>query len=173
MYANEKFEDSIPLAAKNFQKILSFYLFGCPVEGTSIRADTFAQRGWKGSQFSTLKACMLEVATPELKQRYFPCVKCELDARFLEMEKLDVLDEYCVFLKRDQKKVMESLFSAIRNALAHGSFTRKRHRKTYVYFFANYDGYLKAEIRLHEETLLNWINLVNSDPCLLRKHRVQ
>ena len=169
MYANEKFDASIPMTSKNFQKVLSFYLFGCPVEGTSIRADTFAQRGWKGKLFTTLKSNMLKTATPELRERYYPCTKTELDMHFKAVENLSELDEYCVFLKHDQAKVMESLFSAIRNAFAHGSFTRKRYKKTYVYFFANYDGYLKAEIRLHEETLLNWIKLVNSDPYSLRR----
>ena len=168
MYTKGKFDASIPLASRNFQKILSFYLFGCPVEGTSVRADTFAQRGWKGNLFSTLKSNMLKCATPALKTRYCPCLKDELEEAFFRMEALDESEEYCVFLKRDHAKVMESLFSAIRNALAHGSFTRKKRNKTYIYFFANYDGYLKAEIRLQEDTLLNWIKIVNSNPYSLK-----
>ena len=64
---------------------------------------------------------------------------------------------------------MESLYSAIRNALAHGSFLMKKRRGTNMYFFANYDGYLKAVIQLKEETLLNWISLFQSNPEDVKK----
>ena len=53
------------------------------------------------------------------------------------VESLNSTDEYCVFLKHDSSRVMESLYSAIRNALAHGSFLMKKRRGTNMYFFAN------------------------------------
>lgn len=56
---------------------------------------------------------------------------------------------------------MDSLYGAIRNALAHGSFSCKKSKNDIFYFFVNYDGYQKAEIQLAETTLLNWINLRN------------
>lgn len=169
MYKDEKFNETIPLSSSNFRKILEFYLFGCPVEGTSVRADTFAQRGWRKEWYSTLKSHMLKKATPDLRNHYHPCAKKDLEKHFSRMEDLPETAEFCVFLKRDEKKVMDSLYGAIRNALAHGSFTRKKVKKKYVYFFANYDEYLKAQIRLYESTLLEWIKLVNSNPYELRK----
>ena len=90
--------------------------------------------------------------------------KAELEEKYEVVESLNSTDEYCVFLKHDSSRVMESLYSAIRNALAHGSFLMKKRRGTNMYFFANYDGYLKAVIQLKEETLLNWISLFQSNP---------
>ncbi|MDD7122525.1 MAG: hypothetical protein PUH81_07590 [Clostridiales bacterium] len=164
MYKDEKFNDTIPLNTKNFQKILLFYLFNCPAADTSIRADTFAQRGWKKELYSTLKSDMLNAATPNLRKHYCPCTKDNLESTFAQMESLDETEEYCVFLKHEERKVMDSLYRAIRNAFAHGSFTRKKKKKEFIYFFANYDGYLKAQIQLKESTLLAWIGIINSGP---------
>lgn len=164
LYNDVKFKNVIPLHDKNFQEILRFYLFGCPVAGASCSADTFEQLGWKKESFSTLKSKMLKAASPDLKVNYFPCKKEELEKRFQQMEKLATSKEFCVFLKHDETRIMDSLYSAIRNALAHGSFTLKKANKKYIYFFANYDVYLKAQIRLHEETLLNWVKIVKNGP---------
>ena len=71
-------------------------------------------------------------------------------------------NEYCVFLKQDEKTVMQSLFSAIRNAFAHGSFNVKTYNGVKIYYFENFNGYLKAEIVLHEETLLAWIPILEA-----------
>ena len=62
---------------------------------------------------------------------------------------------------------MQSLFSAIRNSFAHGSFAVQRYKDNsgkniQIFFFSNFDGYLKAELVLQEETLLRWIDIVNS-----------
>lgn len=166
---DEKFNSVIPLRSYSFQEILDFYLFGCPVEGTSVRADTFEQRGWKKNGFTILKNLMLKKATPELIKHYYPCKKDELEGCFSKVDDLPESEEFCVFLKRDDKRVMDSLYGAIRNALAHGSFTQKKVKKKNIYFFANYDKYLKAQIRLYESTLLESIKLVNSNPHELQK----
>ena len=158
MYSEDMFREGIPLTSRKFHRILDFYLFHCPGDGTSVRATTFEQQGWKGTLFSTLKREMLARAS-SLKSNYYPCTKTELEEKYEVVESLNSTDEYCVFLKHDSSRVMESLYSAIRNALAHGSFLMKKRRGTNMYFFANYDGYLKAVIQLKEETLLNWISL--------------
>ena len=111
-----------------------------------------------------MKREMLARASSSLKSNYYPCTKAELEEKYEVVESLNSTDEYCVFLKHDSSRVMESLYSAIRNALAHGSFLMKKRRGTNMYFFANYDGYLKAVIQLKEETLLNWISLFQSNP---------
>ena len=55
MYSEDMFREGIPLTSRKFHRILDFYLFHCPVDGTSVRATTFEQQGWKGTLFSTLK----------------------------------------------------------------------------------------------------------------------
>ena len=169
MYSEEMFMEGIPISSRKFHRILDFYLFHCPVEGTSVRATTFAQQGWRGTLFSTLKREMIANSSPTLKDNYFPCSKAELEGKYDEVEKSNSTDEYCVFLKHDSNRVMESLYSAIRNALVHGSFLMKKRKGINMYFFANYDGYLKAMIQLREGTLLNWIDIFHSNPDELRK----
>ena len=157
------FDNKIDLSSKKLRIILDFYLFQCPVENKSKRGKTFEQLGWKGSnQFGALKRKMLKKATISLKSNYKPCKKDELKKAFLDVKKIRSPDEYCVFLKFDEETVMQSLFSAIRNALAHGSFAVRTYDGKRIYFFSNYKEYLKAEIVLHEETLLNWIRIVKA-----------
>ena len=164
---SKTYNDSLKLTNRNFQAILDFYLFQCPTPGKSKRARVFSKLGWSGQkQFSQLKKKLLASATSSLNNNYHPCKRDDLPAGFEKVEKVHPVDEYCVFLKTDEKSVMQSLFSAIRNALAHGSFSVQQFKsdgKTYrIYFFSNFKDYLKAEIVLQEETLLNWIEIVKS-----------
>ena len=157
----KQFDKEVKLNNKNFQKILDFYLFSCPTPNKSFRSKTFEQLGWQGKkQFALLKTLLLSSASNSLKGNYHPCKKEELQGKFDEVENIHPVDEYCVFLKSDEKTVIQSLFSAIRNAFAHGSFSVQTYKKTRVYFFANYHDYLKAEIVLQEKTLLAWIEIL-------------
>ena len=161
------FENKLALNNKNLQKILSFYLFHCPVSGTSFRGIAFEKYGWKGApQFATLKRELLKHATESLSANYFPSKKDELAANFAAVSTVTPVDEYCVFLRNEENTVMQSLFSAIRNAFAHGSFSIREYTfkgcKYRIYFFSNYKNYLKAEMVLHEKTLLSWISVVES-----------
>ena len=61
MYSEDMFKEGIPLTSRKFHRILNFYLFHCPVDGTSVRATTFEQQGWKGTLFSTLKREILSM----------------------------------------------------------------------------------------------------------------
>lgn len=164
----KKFDKSYPITDKKFQKILNFFLFECPTPGTSQRAKDFSQLGWCGSlQFSNLKKRLIESASSSLRSNYYPCKKEKLPEKFKIIESVSPVDEYCVFLKNDEKTVMQSLFSAIRNAFAHGSFAIQNFKienglRIRVYFFCNYNNYLKAEIVLQETTLLKWIEIVKS-----------
>lgn len=153
----------IPDALSNpsLRKIVNFYLFNTPVPGVSARGKKFADYGFHGAKaFANLKTSMLKSASPSLKGNYIPCRKEELEENFKLMESVSPPDEYCVFLKRDERTVMCSLFSAIRNAFAHGSFNVKSYNGVRIYFFLNYNGYKKAQIVLRETTLLAWIGLI-------------
>lgn len=44
MYSEDMFKEGIPLTSRKFHRILDFYLFHCPVDGTSVRATTFEQQ---------------------------------------------------------------------------------------------------------------------------------
>ena len=170
---------SIPFSDRNFRRILQFYLFESPVEGKSFRGKTFSEQGWKGAYFSSFKAKMLQAATPALRKNYHPCKKEEVQGHYdcLSEKKGE---EYCIFMKWEERRIIEALFSAIRNSFAHGSFDVKQYtngqdkQSNRVCFLVNYDNGLKAVIVLREETLLAWIDLFYSEPSRVttRKRKI-
>ena len=151
---------------RNVQKVLQFYLFESPVPGTSRAGKCFSELGWKGSYFSTLKAQLLHLADDSFA--YIPCIKDELPEALAARPPAKAQQEYTVFLKHDERRVIESLFRAIRNSIAHGSFSRYTRNKCVYYYFENEDGYVKARINVKEKTLLEWAKAVNEDPETVR-----
>lgn len=152
------------LSNKNLQRIILFYLIECPVEGKSQRGKTFREYGYIGSpSFSSLKKNLFSLATPSLRSNYHPCKKEELNDCFKNCEGISYPDEYCCFLKTYENSVIRSMFSAIRNALAHGSFNVKSYKGKRIYYFSNFKEYEKARIVLHEETLLSWIRIIKNE----------
>lgn len=118
------FDNKIAMNSSTFQKILDFYLFRCPVKGTSFRGVPFSEHGWNGTkQFAKLKKLLLSSSSADLASNYYPCKKEELSDKFNKVSVVSPVNEYCVFLKNEENTVMQSLFSAIRNAFAHGSFS--------------------------------------------------
>lgn len=161
MKYDTKFVTPKRISNSNFQKILMFYLFECPVAGKSQRGKTFEQFGYTGvSSYGALKKELLNAATPSLSKNYMPSNKNELSANIEKSKKITYPDEYCVFLKTYEKSVIKSLFSAIRNSFAHGSFNTKSYKGTRIYYFSNYKDYEKARLILYEETLLSWIKII-------------
>ena len=57
-------------------------------------------------------------------------------------------------------KQLNSLFTHIRNALAHGAFAKKQTKKGYKYIFQDYNsqGNICARIVIKEQTLNRWID---------------
>lgn len=155
---NPSFTDTLPLSNKNFQKIITFYLFECPVEGVTSRGETFRKLGWVGNtKFAQLKRNMI---TKDI--HYNASKKAEIEGNIDEVRSKNP-EQYCVFLST-HVGTLASLFKAIRNSLAHGSFSVKGKGKSRKYYFYNYDKYLKAEIVLKEEKLLSWIDIVKLGP---------
>lgn len=161
---DSKFEQPLKLNNRNLQKIINFYLLECPVENTSFRGKTFSDYGYQGpADYSRLKKKLLKNATNSLKSNYFPSKKEELESNFKKVSKVCYPDEYCVFFKYDERTIIRSLFSAIRNAIAHGSFNVRNYSGSRIYFFMNFKDYEKARIVLYEDTLLNWIKVVKGE----------
>lgn len=156
----KELKNNIPITDKKFREIVKFYLFESPVDNVSYRGNTFYEKGWRGARFNTLKKILLDSAITDLRNNYYPSDKKELEINFKKCEKLST--EYCVFLKHDNRNVIPSLFGAIRNAFAHGSFDVRHYKGEKIYFFANYKTYLKAKIVLTETTLLKWIDVFGS-----------
>ena len=165
---------SVPIENPNFLKILQFYLIDCPVSipsgkdsngrskkrHISKRGETFEQKGWTGKNLTALWNVMK-------KGKY--CVNMKKENKSVEDKVEDIIhtsnqkDEYfeliCFY---ETIGVTRSVFYAIRNALAHGSFSVYNNNGKPVYYFqSEKDGKIRSQIRLKETTLLRWIELFN------------
>lgn len=165
-----KFDVPEKLSNSNLRRIYTFYVLECPVPDVSFRGNTFEEYGFKGNvAFSTLRSAMIASASPSLKANYRPSKEEELEENFKNIENVSPPDEYCVFLKNDEKSVMNSLYKAIRNAFAHGSFNVKSYKGVRVYFLLNFKKRKKAQIVLQEQTLLSWMDTIQSGYEKLQK----
>lgn len=173
------YDSEIPLNSRNFQRVIHFYLFECPVrtfnrkkkskEGiiesevqthpkynyhfsrVSNRGVTFANRGLDGAKLNSFRAAMKRVAETDI-----------ILLPVSEIPTIDTKQEYLFILKNPENvSVTEGYFYCIRNALAHGSFDVTDSKD---YIFVNDDkGKLKGMGRVKEKTLLSWIDLFNMD----------
>ena len=174
-------KNNIPYNSKNFQSILDFYLFNCPSEirtgnkgkGTlkykkiSQRAITLRKQGWVKGKQNTLLSEMKKTSSKQLE--YYHCnTPEELSMHLLNMEKsIKLEDEHFEMIYLVQHTGMSktsSIFYAIRNALAHGSFSvlNDKNGHAVYYFESSSMGTCKSRIRLREKTLMDWIKLFNS-----------
>ena len=180
-------DSKIPFNSKNFQKILQFYLFECPVETyrhvkkekediserenqinprynyhfyrVSHSGVSFADKGLVGSKLNSFRAAMKRVAETNI-----------LLLAVNEIPKIDYGQEYIVIKKNhDHVSDTNGLFYCIRNAFAHGNFEVTESKE---YYFENRDNdKLKGVAKLKEKTLLSWIDLFNLDIDEIKKAR--
>lgn len=176
-----------PLKDENFQRVLDFFLFHCPSEiekvnkkkGTrtyskvSKRAETLRTKGWTGGYLNTLLASMKHTSSGQLEYRTFnAAVEIEKEVKALEKDTSmrDKHFEMIVFMERSDMSKTSAIFYYIRNAFAHGSFSIVNANGKKVYYLeSDKDGIVKAQIRLREETLLNWIKTFRLFPAALKK----
>ena len=158
----------IPFKDANFQKVLEFYLFNCPVlhqnnkTRVSQRGRTFEERDITGRSLTKLLSEMK--AKPASGTLLYQCLETGSND-FAQIEQRnrahDLNFEMVIFIENSDLKKTRTIFYAIRNGLAHGSFSVSGtgEKRTYC-IETRKDGALKARIRLREKTLLNWIELV-------------
>ena len=155
---NTKIHDDISYT-DNFKKIITFYLFECPVENVSARGYEFGDLGWTNYYLRKFNSMMKDVATIEDKNWRLCNIK-DIDDN---LKSIDKSKEYIVCNNGNGKT--KSIFYAIRNAFAHGSFEINYNNKVIFYHLKNIDNStLKADIYLKEETLILWISLFNTNP---------
>lgn len=179
--------NNIPWNDSNFLKIVDFYLFNCPCEtekgskknGTkeyikvSKRATTLRSQGWTGGYLNTLLASMKHTACGRLEYHTFN-TSADISAEVRRIEKdgsiADRNFEMVAMSERSDMNKTSSIYYYIRNALAHGSFSLITDKGNCIYYFESArDGDIKAQIRLREETLLQWINDFALSPKMLKQ----
>ncbi len=175
-----------PEYKSNYPKIISFYLFNCPVQTftyekidktkkkgkdnrrkvfkkVSQTNDTFESRNWVKGNLITLQNAMkgnipfiFVESTDNVEEKHR-----NLEASSSNSDKNY---EYVIFKKSGELSQTVSIFYHIRNAIAHGSFSVVRNNDTPIYYFQSQkDGDIKSRIRLKENTLLQWIDFFNSN----------
>lgn len=151
---------AFPSDNPNFIKILDFYLFNCPVyfpkmkKVVSHRATIFEKTVWKDNLTTLLSEMKRNIA-------YQP-VKSNDDVEVIRSQ-FDGNEQYIVFIENTELKITRSIFYAIRNSFAHGSFSVVNNSGKPIYYLeSSKDGIIKSQIKLYESTLLKWIDLFNS-----------
>ena len=175
----------IPLDNENFQTILRFYLFECPVtteskvkgkkvkKHISARGVALERQGWSGKTLNTLLSAMKRKASSGLK---YIIVEASNDVQSIvkseesTSNQSDLEFEMVIFKENTVMGKTKSIFYMIRNALAHGSFSVVETDSGCVYYFqSDKDGDVKGQLRLKEKTLLAWIKLVQTPVSELRR----
>lgn len=174
----EKNKKKIPMTREEFCEILLFYVYKCPVQqkdGHKVtpRAKTFEECGVIDVKLTRL----LHLMKQKIKHKEcFICCKNEKEILLNERKLTQHYDlenhvEFVLYVENKELKKTRSVFYAIRNALAHGTFSvveSKNDEKHYYIQTENRTG-IKSRMCLNEKTLLKWIDLTQkmmSGKCL-------
>lgn len=149
---------------EQFAKIYRFYVIETPVRDVSARGKTFKSLE---INMKSLNAA-LKRETPFLKELWFEPKQKEVES-FCKTEgildKVDLSREIAIHTLNGKhcSGKTDSLFYAIRCAFAHGSFDIHKMNGDIYYILENRDGgKLKARMILRQDTLLKWIEILES-----------
>lgn len=156
---------SIP-KSNNFNTIVDFYLLRTPAKRTSFKTGQdgkkiyqYSKVSHRGKTFRDIGIIGNDLIKFRKKMQttsYDKKLTFEFVETFIDFSEKD--GEFSVILKNSNMSQTDSIFYCIRNALAHGSFSVENQ----WYKFENENkGKLKGKMKLHETTLLKWIELFN------------
>ena len=155
---NLKIHDNITYS-DNFKKIITFYLFECPVENVSARGYEFSDLGWNNTYLKKFYYMMKDLSN--IKENNW--ILCNINEISQYIANINKKEQYIVC--NDGNGKTKSIFYAIRNSFAHGSFEIYNQEHKIYYLLKNVDkGILKAQINVEEDTLIKWMNLFNTNP---------
>lgn len=171
-------EIGIPFSSDSFTTIIEFFLFNCPVEysnGTKVcvRAKTFRDYGYDSGALNSLLANMKKGNGYPIIYNPIGSTERVEDVYYKIFDNTNYSDpniEFLIFRHTDDLGKTKSIFYAIRNAFAHGSFSVVfQNNRTYYLLENCHNGTIKARMRLREETLLKWIDLVKEPKVYLKR----
>lgn len=159
------YKEHIPYESKNFQKILEFYLFKCPVvinnRKVSRKGESFEKMNISGTKLTALLKEMKKgieyycLESNQSVEKTFESAKknsCFSDKYF----------DLIVYIENKEIKKTKTIFYYIRNALAHGDFSVERVGGQNIYTFCSSKNEItKGMFRLKESTLILWITLID------------
>ena len=157
--------NTIPsLSSSNFQKILKFYLLECPVKTdrgrVAQRGLIFEQRGFQKHKLTLLLTAMKKMLFGNII--VFKTSNGDNRTVESELERSGIANKpEFVVVRATNTTNTEAIFYCIRNAMAHGTFSVSTRQNDIFYHFESHkDGKLRGRVCLNEETLLQWINLI-------------
>lgn len=170
--------ETIPYTDKNFIKIVDFYQHRCPVifkngKRVANRGIDFRCKGWDNNSIKTL-LCKMKKDVNYIIQ--FKCCNAneKVDEEMERIENSSQLPvEAVVYIENKDIYKTQSVFYAIRNALAHSSFSVKAIQGVgNVYYFESNEGEkIKSQICLKESTLSHWIDLFDKPYSISSKSK--
>ncbi len=193
---------TIPTTNPTFQVIVCGLVFNCPSsterkvktgvneEGraqykstykpVSVREVSFRRRGISGSLFVTILA---QIRRPLIATKTYALIRSSesventVNSITSTTSLSDPFYELIVFQKRNDMSDTEALYYYLRNAFAHGSFEIIPTNGGNVYLLeSSKDGSVKAQMRLKESSLREYIRLANltvAEIRALQRHKKQ
>lgn len=172
-YSGSIMNNSRSIYTVEFIKIIDFYLIHCPVENLSDQRVSLLDYHWSSpwkKPYYLNKQLKQIASNPNLLYSCATLGKMEENLRDLNLligfPEKNKLYEIAVYYDNKKNQFM-SLFSHIRNSIAHGRFKIiKDDHKTYylledgIYRKDRY--YISSRIILLEDTLLKWIQLITN-----------
>ena len=152
------------------KKIIQFYLINSPVEGVSVRGNTFKNLGWNKRKLTPLLKKEISFLSSNWKITTVKEIKAKLKT-LGQLEKVK-FEEIAIHINNKNSNI-DSFFYAVRCAIAHGSFSVRIHNGEVFYVLENKDkGKLKARIVIKERTLLDIMKIVSNPEKYNKKWRV-
>lgn len=163
----------------NFKKIFMFYVIETPCKNVSSREkyikDTWGERVWRNTGPNGLRARLLEQANLVVNNNYIVAKKMDDMSNILALVKLNnnfqskLLINKIAFYKNKEAE-FENIFFYIRCSLAHGRFHIKKNNMDEIYYIMETGDHkkrenkveLKARMVIKEQTLIDWINIINN-----------
>lgn len=155
---------------EKMEKIIQFYLFNTPVEGISARGRTFKEFGWNKKQLTPL----LKKEIDFLSSNWIITTVKEIKTKLKTLGQLENVkfEEIAIHINNKHSNI-DSFFYAVRCAIAHGSFSVRKHEKQVFYILENkHKGEIKARIVIKESTLLDIIKIISNPKKYSKKWRV-
>lgn len=158
----------IPLHLKEFQRIVAFFVYQCPVQykdGRKVtpRAVSFEEKNIIAAKQTSLLNSMKSKI--EHKECYKPCNSMQ---DIMEFEKscrkkypAENHVEFIAYIPDPELEKTRTIFYSLRNSLAHGSFSfvDSKNGERFYYFEAAKGNNIKARYCLSERTLMKWIQI--------------
>ena len=143
----------------------------------SARNVSFRSRGIEGDLFITLLATIRRPLLGNKTYANIPSnqsVETTMDNIIKSVELSDPLFEVMVYQTRDDMPALEAVYYYIRNAFAHGSFEVSKTSSGNIYILESAkDGKVKAQMRLKESTLEEYIRLASLTSAGIKALRKQ